>query len=385
MNTDVSTTPSLSPCYTLSEAVDEYLATRGVDKKKYYARYLIIAKRVWQRLFWNTLWITKSVWQPLKKGDPYNYIDVPRDKARILSISQQDPCGKVRPLYYNSQINVVPKPKIKKCGCGACDCGGLCEDVNSFTVTTKLLFTINGVNYYEKTWLKYCTNGDILEYREVPTKKYLDYKGDGASFNNDFNNDFDIGGGFGNYEITTEKFQQKICHLTTQPCGCPEETQENEQILMDFCGCFFGCFTRRHRDFCNHFLENPDPNCLGEVKLSECGTKIFYIPNRHRFRPECTTGTNIRPAIPTLPDFLQVNYQTNGQNFDEQVLVPDFSVKAVMTGIDSDSKMFNNKYSLAEKKDAEYRHNDEVNKLILFLNPLSLDVLSHIQDAPTKW
>lgn len=368
-----------APCNPLSEAVDEYLVNRGIEKKKYYAKYLIIAQRVWQDLFWNTLWVTKNVWQPLKKGNPYNYIDLPGDVARLFSVNRQDHCGNIVPLYYNNQLNIISPPTVKKCGCSTCDCSGLCEDVNSFTMTTKLLFTINGVDYFEKTWLKYCPNGDILEYQEIPTKRYNDFIGDGGDYNNDYDDDFNIAtGAFGNFSIVTEKFQRKVCQLTAQPCGCPEETPENDQLLLDHCGCFLPVSCHRRRRHCEHFLANPARNIWGEVKLSDCGKKIFFRPTRHFL-----DGTRI--GTPILPEFLLVNYQTNGKTVDAQTLVPDWALLALWTGIDWRSKLFNGKYSLADKTQAKYEFNDAVNKIILFLNAFSLQTLSAVQDAPMRW
>lgn len=365
-----------APCYTLSEVTDEYLINRGIDKKKYYARYLVIAKRAWTKLFQNTLWITKSAWLPLQKGELYNFIKLPHDCQRLFSVNQTDHCNNIQPLYYNSNINVIQKPTVKKCGCSGCDCGGLCEDVNSFTLTTKLLFTINGIDYYEKQYLKYCSNGDILEYREVPVKKYNDFIGDGGDFNDDYNDDYSIGNsGLANFSIVTEVFQNKICSLTTKPCGCPEETPENENLLLNTCGCCLPFFNKRHRKHCQTFLEDVNSNCLGEVKLSECGTVIYYRPSRRHHH-----GHPVK-----MPDYLLVNYQTNGQDFDSAVQVPDYAIECMFASMDWRSKRFNGMYSLAEKQDAKYQYNDEENKLIQFLNPISLEFMSNLPDSPMLW
>lgn len=370
---------STCPTSTLSEGTDEYLINRGIDKKKYYAKYLIIAQRVWQDIFLNTLFVTKNVWQTLKKGDPYDYIDLPKDCLRLFTINTTDHCGTLQPLYYNNQLNVIPQPKTRKCGCNRCDCGGICEDVNAFTVTTKLLFTISGIDYVEKTWAKYCPNGDIWEYSEVPTKKYLDFTGDGGDYSGDYSDDYLTGDPpLANFEVVTQVSQKKLCALTVKPCGCPEDTVENSDLLISHCGCFLPCFGLRRRRHCENFLGNINPNCYGEVKLSECGTKIFYRPSpRHHH-----TGPF---PVPKKPTFLLVNYQTDGKTLDTQTQVPDYALMALWTGIDWRSKMFNGKYSMAEKREAKYAYNEQVDKIIIFLNALSLQALSNIQDAPIRW
>lgn len=367
---------------TLSQTVDEYLINRGVDKKKYFGKYLVISKRVWQSIFWQTLWVTKTVWLPLKHGQPHHYIDTPRDAVRIFSINTIDHCGKIVSLFYNNQLNVTKIPHEKKCGCTACGCSGLCEDVNSFQVTTKLLFTINNVSYYEKTWLKYCPNGDIWEYKEIPTKKYLDYTGDAGDYNTDYNDDYSQANAFSNFTIVTETFQNKICRLDIKPCGCPQESPVNEKLLIENCSCFLPLGGITRRCYCDPFLADPGPNLYGQVKLSECGSKIYFRPPIHRFTDQCIVGQG---PIPKLPSHLQVSYQTDGLNIDQDTLIPDYALMAMWTGIDWRSKLFNSKYSLNEKKSMEYQHNDAVNNIIKFLAPFNMERLASIQDAPIVW
>lgn len=349
---------------------------RGVEKKKYFSKYLICAKFAYKDIFKNTIWGTKSTWQPLKRDDQGNFIDVPSDLERLFSVSETDECGNVVPLWYNNRMRVVTKPTKKACGCDACDCSGLCEDINAMTYTTKEVFTINGITYYEKTWFKFCPNGDVIEYRELPTKKYNSYAGDGGDYNTDYNNDHDIANpGFANFEIVTEVSQRKVCAVTVRACGCPIESPENLQAIQQVCGCAwpFGVIRKKH---CDRFLSDINNNCRGEVKLSECQTKIYYRPMPH---------TRIHNGTTRLPDYLNINYQTNGLNPDGETVIPDYSLDAVFAGTDWYSKRYNNVYSPMEKNEARRMYNDEQNRLILYLNPFSLEVLGDIQDAPTKW
>jgi hypothetical protein len=368
---------------TLSDTLNEYLAIRQIDKKKYYPSYLICAKQTWKEIFSGTLYVMSSVWKTVKAGDPYPYVDVPRDAERIFCIGVTDHCGDIKPVYYNNRMNIIPKPVEKKCGCESCQCGGMCESVNSTVLTTNLLFTINGVNYYEKIWIKYCPNGDMIEYKEVPTKKYLDFTGDAGDFNNDFNNDYSIGSGsFSNFEIVVNTFQRKICTLKTQPCGCPVESPDNEKLLLDTCGCFLPFFGHHRKHHCDNFLADSNTEEYGAVKISECGTRIYFRPGRRHHR--CNDGRERK-----IPDFLLVIYQTGGEskNISEQVQVPDnHAVKnAMWSGIDYYSKKFNNKYSRGEKQDAKYIYNDSVNELISYLSPLNMEELADAQDNPIKW
>lgn len=363
---------------TLSESVDEYLINRGIDKKKHFGKFLVIAGRVWQDIFWNTLWVVKNVWLPLKEGHPYHYVQLPERPVRLFSVNRTDHCGKLVPLFYNNQLNVIVPPNKR---CQHCDGGPICEDVNSMEATTKLLFTINGQNYYEKTWLKYCPNGDIWEYRQVPTKKFMDFTGDQGDYNDDYNDDYlTANGSLSNFTIVTETFQKILCKLDAKPCGCPKESPANEQLLLDSCGCFLPFFGRGRRCYCDPFLADPAPNVFGQVKMSECGTRIYFKPPVHRFQDQCNIG-----PVPPLPDFLNVSYQTDGKTLGQDILIPDFALMAHWTGIDWRSKLFNSRYPMSEKKGMEYQFNDQMNKIILFLNSFNMEQLSYIQDAPTRW
>jgi hypothetical protein len=364
-----------APVILLGEAVDKYLAIRGVDKKKYYSRYLIVAGEIWKDIFQKTLWATKSVWKELKEDSPYPSIDIPPDCTRLFSVAIADECGLIQPLYYNSQLNILPKPTTRNCGCSCGECD-VCGDINAMSVTTKELFTINGTIYYEKTWLKYCSNGDILEYTETPTKKYNTFTGDGGDYNDDYNNDYDIGSNpLADFTIVTVTAQKKVCTLATKPCGCPQQTVENECIISEYCGCLlplFSCRKDRHR---KQFFENVNNNHRGEVKISECETKIFYNPSKKWRRV-----TNAQH-----PDFLLVNYQSNGIEPGQETQVPEYAEMALFAGIDWLSKQFNGTYSLLEKREAKAFYNDQQSEVIKFLNPLSLERINAIQDTTIKW
>lgn len=366
-------------CYTLYDSVNELMALNQINIKKYLPSYLIAAKRAWKKIFRGTLYVTNNVWLTVQAGDPYPYVNLPLDAERVFYAGELDHCGDVKPLYYNNALNVISKPAVKKCGCDNCQCGGLCEDINSPQFSTKILFTINGIDYVEKTWIKYNKNGDILEFREVPTKKYSSGSSGAGDFNNDFNNDFSGGNdSMGNFSIVTETFQRKICALATYPCGCPVDSEENENIVREFCSCFIPLFGHRRRRHCQRFLMDTNMRERGEIKISECGTKLYY---RH---PRGHHGGDHKKQI---PDFILVSYQTNGEPalINDQIQVPDFAVDAMWAGTFNYIKKFNPKYNKTEKDDARWLFNSELNDIITYLSPLSFQDMSDVQDAPIKW
>lgn len=354
--------------YTIAEAVDLYLSELNIDKKKYFSSYLISAGFVYQDIFRETLWTTKSIWQPVKAGDPYNYIDVPCNSQRVFSVSAVDHCGNIQPLYYNPQLNIIPKPKTSHCGCTQCDCSGMCEEVGGLTLTTKLAFSINGVDYYEKEWMKYCRNGDILRYREVPTRKFNDRIGDGGDYNDDYNDDYLIGNpGLANFSIVTQTFQDIICKLQVRKCGCPEPTEANRELLHNHCSCHFPIFHTHHNRCCNQYLTNINNNHYGEVKPDECGKKIYV--------------RNLRPGT----THLQLNFQDNGKSVDKETQIPDYGMESMFGGLDDRRKRFKSQFSQVEKQEAKYHYIDCKNKMIGYLNPLSWSGIAQVQDQPQKW
>jgi len=365
--------------YTIADNVDEYLAQRQIEGKKYFPSYMICAKYAWKHLFKNTIYAVNSEWKTMQLGVPYNYVDVPRGTVRLFSVAVTDKHNQIVPLWYNNTVNIMPQPAAsqKKCGCTSCQCGGLCEDINSLTYTTKVLFTINGVDYIEKDWIKVCPNGDVIEYRIVPTKKYNAFIGDGGEYMNDYMNDYNIGGDpFSDYTIENLELQNTICHLATRPCGCPEETVENIELFKKYCGQYL-----RFNSYCNRYDHNAiflgDINKIGQlgtVKMSECGTRIYYIP--------APTKHNETPKVPT---FLLVNYQMSGEDCTEVVQVPDYAKEAMFYGIDYYAKRFNNAYAKYEKDDAKFAWRQAQNDLIMFLNPLNMDYLAQVQDLPIKY
>lgn len=368
----------MSDCqsYTISELTDRFMIRMGISKRKYFAQYLVIAEEVFEDIFQNTLWVIKSVWQPMKAGSPMNYIDIPKDCQRLLSVGVTDNCNLIQPLYYNNQINVVTKPTEKKCGCGCTSCGGLCESVNSTTYTTTLLFTIAGVPYYEKKWVKACPNGDILEYTSTPTKRYNSLAGDGGDYNVDFNDDYDIADPpFSDYTIAYIESQKKICKLETAPCGCPLETIENETLFFDSCGFYVNASCSCKKKRCKQFSPNINNNGYGEVKIGQCGTKIYYTPS---VKWKQVTDKPI-------PDWLLVNYQSTGVTAGAETILPKYSRNLFYAALDNGRKEYNGSFSYNEKMAACYKLTDEKNKIIGYLNPIDLIELSQIQDITIRY
>lgn len=356
---------------TLLDVTKEFLLQKNISNIKYLPGYLNAAKWAWRELFQNTIYSVQSQWEPLRKGEPYNYINVPNGMQRLFTVCLTDRCGNIVPLYYNDNLNIIAKPSVNTCGCGSCGCaGGLCDDIGGLTKITKLLFTINGIDYNEVTWLKLCPNGDILEYRTVPTKSYNTFNGDGGDYNNDYNNDYLLENPpFTDFTIVTKEFQQVICKLDVRPCGCPENTVTNEEMFLLHCGAycqpFVNCGARR--TICEKVAKAANiDQCLGTVKMSECGTRIYYKPHEGGATPE----------------YLLVNFQTTGEDCNTEVIVPEYAIETMFYGIHFKSTRFNMALPYKGKLQIKYDWMDAQNRLILYLSNLSLTRLATIQDQP---
>lgn len=362
-----------SPGNTLSKVLDRYLIMRQIQSKKYYSAYSVCAMEAWKDIFQNTIYVQASSWQEIKQdSDGKLYIDVPSGIVRFFAVNTLDDCNNLVPIWYNSQMNVIPTPKKSTCGCG-CNCGGICDDANSTIMTTRLLFTISGVQYFEKTWTEYCKNGDIIEYKETPVKNYGDMIGSTGDYNNDYNNDFLIGyDGFQNFKITYITSQKVICKLKTKPCGCPEETEENAACFYSACGSHLNFCCSKTK--CYPIFSDINNSGFGEVKFSDCGTRIYWKPSKIHWEKNRDKLTHI-----------QVSYQVSGETYNSEVVIPEMANRCMYAGIDYFSKIYNGKVSYFEKKAAEYKFENEKIDLIQFLNPVSLKFIKNIQDAPILW
>lgn len=348
------------PTQTLSEVTDQFCIMSGIDKRKYFKQYLYLISEVWKDIFQNTLFSTKSVYVELKKGLPYNYVDIPIDSVRVFGLSVEDKCNNLKPLYYNDKINVLIKPSAtsKTCGCEKCTCDGLCESIGSLVPTTEVV-NINGTDYTNTTWIKNC-NGDIMEYRTIWTTKY--------SFNRgsyDVSYDFSYEIGTSNSEVIQINLSRKLCNLTTKECGCPEQTKENETKFFDCCGCFLNPLIPLKRKCEKHW---GDRNYYsGECVISDCGTRI-YVKHVDHFEDN---------------HWLVMQYQTNGITPDAQTQVPDYSKMALFSGVYYYKNLFNDRLNPKIKEAQYYKYVDEQNKIILYNNKFSIEDLEALPQLAT--
>lgn len=349
------------PTLTLNQALDIYLGGfKGIDKRKAYKQYQILAMEVWKNIFQETLFSTKQVYVELKKGTPYNYVEIPNDSLRFFGLSVEDKCRNLKPLYYNDKLNVLVKPKNKTCGCESdCGCSGMCESIGSLVATTQIV-NIDGTDYTNTTWIKNC-NGDIMEYRTIWTKSYIFDRG---SYDNSYDVSYEIG--TSSESVVQVDLSRKLCKLTTMPCGCPEQTKENERLFSEFCGCYCNPLNPiRQR------CEKVWGECqyyAGSIKLSDCGTRVYveHVDNLHK------------------NGWLVLTYQTNGIDPDYQTTIPDYAKMCLYTGIDYYKNLFNDRVPRSTKQEMYYKYVDEQNKIIVYNNKIAIEDLQAL-DTVANW
>jgi hypothetical protein len=312
------------------------------DRRKYYANYLAIAITVYKKLFRTTLPSSKSKYVEVVYDDkePFPFVWKPDDMQRFYGISVPNKHGRLVQSIYDENLNVYTKPANKKpCGCTTSELSD-CIDNMQVIITPKV---IDGVTYSEKAWVKCCPNGDVLQYREVPVKSYGT---EGGSYSNDYGDDYDIINEGSN--VVTLKFTENLGKLDTMPCGCPIESDNNKKLVYDCCGCYLPCKTFN----CKKWYEK-NPGCLGSYKWSECGDKLYL----HKVRAD--------------NGYVVLSYQPNSLTPGEEVVVPDYSLDAIIAGINFESIRYFPRAGLGEKQMAKANYDSEETKLFEYLNPLT--------------
>jgi hypothetical protein len=320
---------------TIVEVVESYCLRTFNDKRKYFMNYLAFAKEVWDEVFLHTLWAYKSVWVSVRKGSPHPFFELPKDIGFLIGIFYES-CGQLVEVSRNPHASVVAKPTVKSCGCDAeCNCGDLCSSVNYFSMSEKEI-EIDGDTYTERTWLESCANGDLLEWKETPTKRFYDQTGD-------------------EYDIITTKSQRWICKVDVKPCGCLEDTPKNTELVTTLCGCTVPCETE--------LLQTQTTTSKPQIAFSDCGKKVFIISGAKKdffikYQPKCASDNS---------------------------LVPKYSLKAVRAGMDLAGKEFNPMIGEGEKDAALRRFRREKQDIVEFLNRLSFEDLAELERQPNKW
>lgn len=323
----------MSKCgaYTVSEVTERYCINQFNEARRGFDNYIILAQDSWDEIRRKTLWEFSTVWLPVFKGTPHPYVVLPSNMEMFLGLYEEDACAKLIPVLKSDAYSLLPKPKIKACGCKSnCNCGELCAEANSFTYITRD-HIINDILYVEKEWMETCPNGDVIRWREIPS---LNETG----------------------EVEVVSHQERICKLETLPCGCVADSAVNKSILTEYCGCRF--------EVCRSTgIYRPQPNeCKTVAQADDCG-RIHII------------GGNVKDWYAA-----QIKESGSGKN----TLIPAFAEKAVKAGIDFYSKIFNPRTTRTDRKDAKYFYAECCQEIVEELNPIDLEFIYRLQGEARK-
>lgn len=306
---------------TITDVTEQFCIMQFNDRRKNFKNYLFFAKEAWNEIFTNTLWSVQSTWLPVQKGDPYPYIILPKNVKLFLGLFREDDCRRLIAVSGADSYSTLPKPATKSCGCAVnCNCGNLCAEVNSFTYSTKE-HEILGDTYIEKIWTELCPNGDIVEYREVP------------SLTDD-----------NTVEVVTN--QERLCAVTLKPCGCVDETPSNAEQLIKYCGC--------RSSICRSTeIYRPQP--------SECETVMQFDCDR------------INLIGQRVEQWYRADYQEKGAS--AKSLIPDFAKKAVWAGMDFYAKAFNPRVPPNITRAAKFYFKETQLDIVEYLNPIDFEFI----------
>lgn len=344
------------PKYTLAETVEQLLIRKFNQRRKYFANYFRMGEDVYKDLYRTVLPTVRSKYVPVitKDSEPFPYVEVPQHMVRFFSISITDKHGNLVEVYYNDQLNVFTKPPVQKsCGCSTTD---LCDCMDNLQVviTPKV---IDGVTYYEKVWIVCCDNGDVKQYSEVPVKKYGLENGD---YGDDFGDDYDIIND--GDSVVVIQFYKLLGKLESKPCGCPVETENNRDLILNKCGCHLGLRPR----YCTEWYGRKKIRCTGEMKFSECGTKIYL-------KDVCADN-----------GFVVISFQSDEVKCGEEILIDDFARKGIWTGIEEESITYHPRSSQNQIEGAHQRHLRSKSEIFEFLNPVNSNRFFSIPTAELR-
>lgn len=333
-----------SPKYTLGETVEDYLIRKFSQRRKYFGNYFKIAQDIYKDIYRTVMPNIVSQYVKVYEADsknPYPYVYIPEGMVKFIGISVTNKNNELLEVYYNDELNVFTKPaEVKKCGCTTTD---LCDCMDNLEVviTPKV---IDSVTYYQKDWVVCCANGDVMQYSEIPVKSY---GSTGGSYSNDYGDDYDIISDDGS--VVVLQITKNLGRLATKDCGCPLETDENKELIFTKCGCFLGL----KPNCCKVWYEATRIRCTGEMKISECGTKV-YLKN-----------------VKDDGGYVVFHAQFDPVKCGEEILVDDYARRSIWFGIDFESTVFNPAASGPGKKEAERRYAKSKRELFEYLNPIN--------------
>lgn len=352
---------------TLTDMVDDFCLAQGNLREAVYTASLRNAKWAWKDLFRTTLWnIRKAV---LCVDCKDHSIRLPNDCERIISTSVVDCHGKLHPLSFNSDWNTAKITCMKvKCSCN--NCGGqntLCAAIDSINVTTEQI-TINGQSYPQTTWTRYDGSGAVQTQQKIPAWNVAT---NSVVFNTVVNT---------------------VCNVETTTNGCIKATQANMDMLRNNFGC--GNFLDQWSAWgygwgdnrLNQELILATYNYWGEWNYNAADRSIVHIfgnatqGNTHYGNTQDQENewrNGLRQVI--------LDYQTNGETPDTEILIPEYAVEAVEIGMVYRQKYLHPRINEGDKLAAKQAWRVSKRDVLAYLNPVIWEEVAKLQTNQRLW
>ena len=350
---------------TLSDMVDDFCLAQGNIQERAILAQFRHARWSWKDLFRTTLWnIRKAV---LCVDCKTGTIKLPNDCDRLLAISVVDCFGKLHPLGFNSDWNTAQIACVKStCSCNKCEGKDtLCGAIDSIRMETETV-NIKGKDYTKTTLTRYDGSGAVQKEYKIPAWDE------------------------GSASVVFNTLVETICSVDVTATGCIAATSDNMVKLRDHCGC--GTFLDQWKalgigwEFNGRYRElAPTPyNYWGEFNFNAADENIVHIFGGagmlhfgHNDHQEHEWRQSIRKVV--------LDYQTNGETPNTEILIPDYAVNAVQVGMIYQQKFLNPRVGEDEKLKAEFAFNRAKLKVAKHLNPIKLEQIVAMQTLPRRW
>lgn len=352
---------------TLSDLVDDFcLAQNNMRETAILAQYRH-ARWSWKELFRTTLWnIRKAV---LCVDCENHTIILPDDceSNKIIAISVVDCYGKLHPLGFNSDWNTA-KIKCTKVKCSCNSCGGedsLCAAIDSISAVMETV-VIRGTPYTKTTLTRCDAAGAVQTQETIPT--------------------WDESTG----TVKDIVIIKTICNVEVTDKGCIKVTQPNMDLLRMYCGC--GNFIDNWNSWGfgwgnNGLYRELIPavyNYWGEWNYNAANPKIIHIfgtGRQQHFGNNDVQENEWRGSIRQVI----VDYQTNGETPDTEILVPEYAVEAIEDGMFYRQKKLNPRASMGDREEARMAWERGKTSVAKYLNPMYMETIAKLQTNKRLW
>lgn len=352
---------------TLTDMVDDFCLAQGNLREAVITAAYRNARWAWKDLFRTTLWYIRKAVLCVDCKD--HSIKLPADCERVINISVVDSCGKLHPLGFNTDWNTAKITCLKtKCSCNHCNGQDtLCAAIDSIQVVTKTV-VINNQNYTQTTWTRYNGSGAVQTQQEIPAWDEV------------------------NQKVVFNTLVSTACNVETTENGCIKATRANMNTLRNSCGCgnFLDEWNSWGFGWGNYNLNReiiPAPyNYWGEWNYNAQDRTIIHLFGNSRqgqshFNHTESEERDWRGGLQQVI----LDYQTNGETPDTEILIPEYAVEAVQLGIFYRQKYFNPRVNAAERREAKFIYEEARTAAAKYLNPVLMDNLAKLQTNARFW